>query len=195
MNSILPEWDFNGLLPVADPKDRRQEICSPYPISLDELVDRFGITLMRRKLLLNLFDYRKALYDAGVSGGFQWINGSFVENVENRRGRGPADIDIFTVYAVPHVLKTENLEKNFPHLFNREQVRDRYLVDSLGAWPVDIQPNTFLVKKFLELYNIFSYTRKGVKKGFVQIPLCKYDRKEPALRSRLKKSICKENAS
>ena len=92
----LPPWEPCGLLPAVDPRYPNKTNSSPYRISLSELVIRFGTSAIRRRLLLGLLDYRKALYRAGISGGFQWVSGSFVEDVENRKGRGPADIDIAT---------------------------------------------------------------------------------------------------
>jgi hypothetical protein len=32
----------------------------------------------------------------GLDNGFQWIDGSFVEDVEKSRGRAPGDVDIVT---------------------------------------------------------------------------------------------------
>ena len=40
--------------------------------------------------------YRNALHEHGFVDGFQWINGSFSENIEDREGRSPNDIDVVT---------------------------------------------------------------------------------------------------
>ena len=72
---------------------------------MTHVVERFAFTRQRARLIHNLIDYRNALYAAGITDGFQWIGGSFVEHVETRPRKGqaprPHDIDIVTFYHLP----------------------------------------------------------------------------------------------
>ena len=60
-----------------------------------------GITDERKQLLRNLITYRQLLHSDGYLQGFQFINGSFVEDVETMQSRAPRDIDIVSFLAVP----------------------------------------------------------------------------------------------
>lgn len=43
-----------------------------------------------------LLDLRAELTLAGKSDGFQWVDGSFTEDVEVQQGRTPNDVDVVT---------------------------------------------------------------------------------------------------
>jgi hypothetical protein len=57
---------------------------------------RFGGTSERRQILGGLLELRRRLREHGIVDGFQWLDGSMVENVEELRGRAPADVDVVT---------------------------------------------------------------------------------------------------
>ena len=97
----LLEWTVDGFLPGNDPADSVSSKRSPYSLSLPEFVHRFGQSVERRSLMNGLLRYRALLQQAGLGAGFQWINGSFVEDVERIRGRPPADIDVVTFIFLP----------------------------------------------------------------------------------------------
>ena len=92
--NAIPDWEYAGVLPANEPDDPTSEIRSPYTASLFDLVTRFGSTQPRRRLFRGLLNFRAELHGAGLIHGFQWVNGSFVENVEARDGRSPNDIDL-----------------------------------------------------------------------------------------------------
>ena len=87
-------WTADGLLPGNDPAGGVSEKRSPYVIALPNFVSRFGHSGKRRELLDGFLRYRALLKQAGLDVGFQWVNGSFVEDVERVRGRPPADVDV-----------------------------------------------------------------------------------------------------
>ena len=74
----IPDWDVRGLLPVKHPVTLLE---SPYIISSEQLVAAMGTTPERRRLLRGWLDLRRELYGIGLVAGWQWVNGSFVENV------------------------------------------------------------------------------------------------------------------
>jgi hypothetical protein len=63
---------------------------------MSEVVLRYGVTAERAAILTGLLDYRAALRNVGIMDGFQWLDGSFVEDVEAIRSRPPSDIDVVT---------------------------------------------------------------------------------------------------
>lgn len=73
---------------------------SPYPTDIVSFVERFGYTIERNTILNGLLEYRAALLATGING-YQWLCGSFLEDVEVLRGRPPSDIDVVTVFYRP----------------------------------------------------------------------------------------------
>src|SRR5580692_10607499 len=94
----LPPFISSGVLPphlagAASPHDR-----SPYEATPAEVVARFATSGPRRVILRGYLDYRAALREAGFAEGYQWLDGSFVEDVERTEGRPPNDVDVVTFY-------------------------------------------------------------------------------------------------
>lgn len=95
----VPDFDHNGVLPPhlgnhAQDSSR----MAPYTCTSVELVDKLCTSNDRRNILYGLFELRDALRLLGINQGFQWLDGSFTEDVENRRGGPPGDIDVITFY-------------------------------------------------------------------------------------------------
>ncbi len=101
----IPAWNSAGVLPPIRPNapgsspDR-----SPYVVDLAVLVDRFATSTERMAILDGLLRFRAALHAAGITSGFQWLDGSFLEQVEALEGRAPRDIDVVTFLALPQGL-------------------------------------------------------------------------------------------
>jgi hypothetical protein len=94
---VIPAFGQSDVLPPfigADATVRAQ--CSPYVTTCTEIVRRFGISRERLVILRGLLDYRAALSSIGIVHGFQWIDGSFVEDCETIRQRPPGDVDVVT---------------------------------------------------------------------------------------------------
>ena len=90
----FPQFDHNGVLPphLGMPTDPAQ--LSPYPVSPVEVCARFGFSAERRGILRGWLGMRAALRQLGYASGFQWLDGSFMEDAETFRGRPPGDIDV-----------------------------------------------------------------------------------------------------
>lgn len=98
----IPAYDLGGVLPpFLGPRPGISANQSPYEASTEELVHRFGTTADRNELLRGLLSLRADLRSIGITRGFQWIDGSFVEDKEARVGSPPGDIDIVTVFDRP----------------------------------------------------------------------------------------------
>jgi len=110
---------------------------SPYETTLSELVMRFGTSPERRDILRGYLAHRQLLIGYGING-VQWLDGSFVENVEATQGRSPNDIDIVTFFARPPALADQSAWDAFwaanegifkPQLAKVQFRTDPYFVD------------------------------------------------------------------
>ena len=164
---MIPEWNAFGLLPpvLTGPGAHLPENRSPYPAAVAELVERFGGSPGRAVILRGFFDYRAALYAAGVTDGFQWLNGSLVERIEQREGRPPNDADVVTFYHRPPAITPE-----LRRLFDSGYTRAEFLVDAYGVLlglPLNSQRAGFISY----WHSMWSFGRDGVGKGFLQVAL------------------------
>jgi hypothetical protein len=93
----VPDHNGEGLIPpyAADPIARDHR--SPYRTEWDEVIERFATSERRVEILLGLAAYRDVLRDNGIVEGFQWLTGSFVEQIP----REPGDVDVVTFFHVP----------------------------------------------------------------------------------------------
>ena len=80
---MIPEWTINNVIPAIRPNaEGHSTDRSPYEVSVIDLVERFATSPERIEILEGYLNYRKALHDLGLLEGFQWLDGSFCENVE-----------------------------------------------------------------------------------------------------------------
>jgi hypothetical protein len=95
---MIPNVNESGVLPpfLPDCTPTEKAAVAPYPISLAELIQKYSVSNVRKKILSGYLEYRRNLKKIGITQGFQWIDGSFTENVERIRKRGPSDIDLIT---------------------------------------------------------------------------------------------------
>ena len=167
----VPDWNDSGLLPPfldnpASPRDR-----SPYRASLGDTMIRFGsANAGRRALLSGLLNFRAALHGAGLTRGFQWIDGSFVEDVESSRGRAPRDIDVATFIHLPEGHTEESFANAFPDFFNPSAMKWDFGIDAYLA-AVNLNDLETIASRAAYWHDIWSHTRDGLRKGYVQVDL------------------------
>jgi hypothetical protein len=65
------------------------------------VVQRFATSPERIRILHGLIEYRIALSNTIILGGFQWLDGSFMENKELIEGKAPNDVDVVTFFELP----------------------------------------------------------------------------------------------
>jgi hypothetical protein len=126
----------------------------------------------RLGLFRGLLRYRKALGDIGVCEGFQWVNGSFVEQTETTRGRPPRDIDVVTFARLPQgVGGQRELSGRRPDLFIRKCTKESFGID--GFWGFLGEPMTeATVRRVAYWCGQWSHQRGSFAwKGFVQLGL------------------------
>ena len=171
----IPDWDSNGLLPANDVDNPISKNRSPYTVSLHDLVARFSNSEHRRKLLRGLLDFRAELRGAGIVAGFQWIDGSFAEHIEENENRIPIDIDLVTFLHLPIGLTAEALFQKFQSLFNRHNIKSKHSIDAYFVQLDGVMPEE-LVRESSYWHSVWAHTRDGQWKGFIQLGLADDDK-------------------
>jgi len=117
------------------------------------------------------------LLSAGFNSGSQWIDGSFVENVETVRRRAPRDIDVITLFHRPLAYQvdphkwTDTYEREiFPNYFDTKKMKPTYRCDT---YAIDLDAaSTSLIRNSTYWFGLFSDMRgSNEKKGIVEISL------------------------
>jgi hypothetical protein len=167
----LPAWNGMGILPPIKPgMQGNSPERSPYFVDLMSFVDRFSFSPERIRILDGLLQFREELYKLGIVSGFQWLDGSFLENIELLGNRSPNDMDVVTFYDLPSGETQKSLFQKAHNLFNCVYLKTIYAIDgyfiTLGQ-SVDIKQ----VRNISYWYSMWSHRRNGLWKGFVQVNL------------------------
>jgi hypothetical protein len=175
---IIPKFAPNGALPpFIDGSPTNPAKRSPFHTNIYQVVDRFCTTKHRAVLLKGLNAYRKHLFEGGFVAGQQWIDGSFVEDVEATRLRPPGDIDVVTLFNRPIKFQNDPLAwssaySSVLHLkfFETRNMKPVYKCDTFS---IDLEAgSTSLVRDTMYWGGLFTDIRGSTeKKGIVSIPL------------------------
>jgi hypothetical protein len=171
----IPAFNASGVLPphMGNPTHG----VSPYVVTASELVGRFATTRERIDVLTGLLTYRSELAAAGILDGFQWLDGSFAEDIETLEGRPPADIDVVTFARRPTPVADLTDWTTFfvanKHLFDPNALKARLKCD---AYYVDLdQAPNLVVTTTAYWCGLFSHRRAGLWKGMPFLPLMSDD--------------------
>jgi hypothetical protein len=143
---------------------------SPYKVDLVAFVDKFSSSPERIKILDGFLRFRGELHRLGIISGFQWVDGSFLENIETLENRPPNDMDVVTFYDIPQGESQQSLALKEPNVFNGSNVKIAYSIDSYFS-SLGGQLDLMAIKNISYWYSMWSHRRDGVWKGFVQIDL------------------------
>jgi len=166
----IPDFNSDGVLPphLGDPTQISH--MSPYPVSSLELCQKLGFSPERREILRGWLGLRNVLRTLGLTDGFQWLNGSFMEDAETRRGRSPGDIDTVTFFRGTLVAPANFDPVLFQIIRDRVQTKSYFKVDHLGvnlSWPGET-----IVEYSRYWCGLFSHRRTdGVWKGMLKVDL------------------------
>ena len=171
----LPPFTITGLLPPYIGTDPAyQPYMAPYATTVDVVAGQLPQSPARAAILRGFLAFRRALSQAGLTDGFQWLNGSFMELIELREARDPNDLDVVTFFHRPAHLRNapdwddfvqSNLSLFQPGLNRNQYYCDAYFVD-LDIDPID------LVAQTRYWYGLFSHRRvTGEWKGMIEVPL------------------------
>lgn len=165
----IPDFDHNDVLPphLGDP--RRFDELSPFPATSSEVCQRFGTSAARKLILQRWLDFRTRMTATGITSGFQWLDGSFMEN----RDETPNDLDLVTFYEIPTAESADaflaRVDVNFPEFFDPHLSRRDFFVDH---FPVHLgQKGASLVDSTRYFSGLFSHRDDGVWKGMLCVEL------------------------
>ena len=169
----IPALTVSGVLPpwVADP--RYGANMSPYQTSLVKVANLFCSTGERRTIFSGLLRYRQALASIGLTAGFQWLSGSFLEDIETLETRPPHDVDVVTFFERPTQHATDPQWRAFVtanmNLWIPAQTKNAYHCD---AQYIDLSFHArYIVDRTRFWFGLFSHRRNGIWKGMLQVPL------------------------
>ena len=169
MANPIPAFDHNLVLPphLGDPTNRSH--LSPYPCNTVDLCERLGTTPERREILSKYLDFRERLRAEGLIDGFQWLDGSFLEDVETLQKRPPSDLDLVTVFWGYDAAFLASLAARFPEFASRVKAKAAYKLDH---FPFDAGFSPVLTLEQTRYWILlFSHSRQGVWKGMLKIDL------------------------
>lgn len=165
----IPLWNSMGIIPPIDESDPTSLARSPYELDIVRFVRFFAITQARVKILRGFLDFRNELTSVGLVDGFQWVDGSFTENVELIERRAPNDVDVVTFFNFQPGDNDNIVHSRNPNIFNQNLVKKQYLVDSYFE---GLQaPGASLVARTVYWYSMWAHKRDLSWKGFIQLPL------------------------
>lgn len=173
---MIPEIRAQGILPpfTGENATVRDEV-SPYWATMDEIVDRYATGEKRNEILDGLLRYRRDLMEVGFTG-FQWLAGSFVEDIEHLQNRHPNDVDVVTFLHRPPQLRGEGTWQSFlqthiaGQLFKARNTKRTYVCD---CYIVDLdEPPGIVVDNTRYWNSLFTHQRETyLWKGIIAVGL------------------------
>jgi hypothetical protein len=168
----IPAFNNSGVLPpyIGDPVQGER---SPYRVDAPEVVHRFATSTRRCEILLGWLRLRSALHTLGIVRGFQWLDGSFCEDLASQ-ARDPNDIDVITFLEPPAGVRspddfTDDLVRTRPDLTRPSRTKQLFKCD---AYYVQLEPDERADVELVHYwYGLFSHRRDDTWKGMVQVPL------------------------
>jgi hypothetical protein len=168
----IPDFDHNYVLPphVGSPTDPGQ--ISPYAATTLELALKFGTSPARKTILYKYLNFRSELKKHNLNNGYQWLDGSFLENIEISEGRSPRDLDLLTIfwgYDDSHLTVVNTI---FPSFFDPGESKRLFQLDhyTINMEKAVVYPEATadLIRYWIQL---FSHNRNSVWKGMLKINL------------------------
>lgn len=167
---MIPEWNAEGVLPPVNEDDPAGLVRAPYEVSLGQVVDRFATSPERCDILAGYLAHRAELHKMGIDCGFQWLDGSFTEDIEMLEHRPPRDIDVVTFTPVGDVFFDALDDREIKLLGgDRANLKKEFKIDFYIQSLSD--PAETLVAMTTYWYSMWSHRRTGQWKGFLKVDL------------------------
>ncbi len=164
----IPAFDTNLVLPPHLGNPTLPAQLSPYPCTALELCQQFATSPERRQILDGLLRFREMLRTAQFQG-FQWLDGSFLEDIETRENRPPKDLDVATLYWEPNIKALATVVSAQPVLQDQPSIKAQFHLDH---YFVDVAYNPLLTVESARYWiGLFSHRRDGVWKGMLRVEL------------------------
>ena len=164
---MIPAFSAAGVLPPFVGDAAASAPRSPYVAGSRDVVQRFATSAKRCEILRGWLAHRAALHALGFLQGFQWLNGSFCEQLVSRE---PNDIDLVTFFVRPSSADLRSLVARHRQVFDRTLTKNQYLCD---AFFVELHGGRFADPRQVSYwYSLFSHRRNDlVWKGILEVPL------------------------
>ncbi len=146
---------------------------SPYQTTLTRIARKLCGSNERKEIFRGLLSYRQQLANLGFTSGFQWLSGSFMEDIENLEKRHPRDVDVVTFCYRPLAATDDVAMQTFilanANLLMPQTVKPVYKCDPFF---VDLNTEAVnIVNQARYWFGLFSHRRGGLWKGLLQVPL------------------------
>jgi hypothetical protein len=167
----IPAFNIDGVIPPFvgphGPGGHRQEM-TPYEATPVDVVTALTNSPRRQEILLGWLAHRAALRTLCIDSGFQWLDGSFVED------KDPDDLDIVTFFRRPATATTPvllmELVHNNPTVFSRAAVKHAFHLDAMFV-DMDATPEA-VVDHTRYWLGLFSHRRlDSMWKGMLKVSL------------------------
>ncbi len=165
----IPPFDHNHVIPphLGDPRVPTE--LSPYPCTSLELCQRFATSPERKEILLNFLRFRDILRTHNLFNAIQWLDGSFLENIEVIENRAPRDLDVVTIFWGYDLNFQQNLITLFPEFRDSDLSKNNFKLDH---YPFDASWNPMLTVEYSRYWtHLFSHNRNAVWKGMLSVEL------------------------
>ena len=165
----IPPFNGNLVLPSHKGRPTNPSEMSPYPINTVELCQHFSTSKERVDILRGFMTMRDLMSQNGITEGFQWLNGSFMQAIEQSESRPPKDMDAVTFFASANPDLASNLQASFPAFFDSREMKRLHKVDH---YAVDLNLHPAKLVEFTRYwFGLFSHTRSDVWKGMLRVEL------------------------
>jgi len=169
--STIPNWNAVGVIPPIWPGyPGHSPVRSPYPASPLDVAQEFGASSERLKILDGWLRHRKEIHTAGIASGFQWLDGSFLENIEANENRSPKDIDVVTWFELPVGMAESDFHNAHPEMFDSTYTKPNYFVDAYG-FPLGNRMGDMDIELVTYWYSMWAHRRDFTWKGFVRVEM------------------------
>lgn len=170
----IPNFTISGVLPpYLGPTATNPAAMSPYETTLARIANRLCGSDERKVIFRGLLQYRLALNGTGLTSGFQWLSGSFLEDIEAIESRAPRDVDVVTFIHRPAAVADDAAWQTFTnthvHLFHPVQAKATYRCDAYFV-DMDTEPEN-IVNQTRYWFGLFAHRRTGIWKGLLQLSL------------------------
>lgn len=171
---MIPSFDHNGVLPpyLVNPA-LGANLVSPYLTTSLEFCQRFSTSPQRIVILRKFISFRKEMRKFGISG-FQYLDGSFLEDIENSTlNRPPNDLDLLTFFNPFSPDQETLIFADFADFANRTLCKTNYSLDHM---PINLGTNPHDLVEFTRYFiQLFTHNRSNVWKGMLKLDVGKLD--------------------
>lgn len=165
----IPDFNYNNVLPphLGNPTDTSK--ISPYKTDIMEFCKKFATSSERIKILKGFIYFRLEACKKNIVNGFQWIDGSFTENIEASEKRAPHDIDVVSFISQISPQLEQDIIIKIPAFASPSLSKSQYHVDH---YLVIFDQNPLMTVQMTKYWiQLFSHNRAGVWKGMIELPL------------------------